>query len=298
MTDPQTTTDAATVGGRPFGAHLLMRWWVPIVLTVVVLVATYGLQFLLLAAAAIVEVGVFGKDPTDFTLTPLSYLATNLAVIALAPIAAVVMTKAGRVPFRRLVTVGRRFAWRRLGGYAAVFAGAMVLVNLAFVALEPASLSAFAVTGTTVALLAVVLLTTPLQAASEEIVFRGALMGAYGSWFRAVRPALIVGIVLSTALFAAAHGSGDPWMNLHYVGLGGSTAIMAVIARGLEPAIAFHAMNNVFSMGVGAFFTGGGGIPQDRTAGAAGPSMLVLLAVQILAVLGVWWYEGRRARRS
>jgi membrane protease YdiL (CAAX protease family) len=296
MTDPRTATPATTDTGRPFGAHLALRWWVPIVLTLVVVVGVNVLQLLFLAAAAIVEVGVFGTDPDALTLTPLTYLATNLAIIAVAPITMLVLAKAGRVPWRSVLTVGRRFAWRRLGGYLAAFAALMVVANLALFGLEPTSSSAFAVTGTTVALVAIVILTTPLQAASEELVFRGALTAAYASWIRAARPAVAVGIVLSTLLFAIAHFSSDPWMIVHYLGLGGSTAVMALIARGLEPAIAFHVMNNVFAMGVGAFFTGGGGIPQDRTAGTAGPSILLFLGAEVLAVLAGWWFERRRTR--
>jgi uncharacterized protein len=296
MTESRVAPTAAVTSARPFGAHLRMRWWVPIVLTVVVVVAAYGLQILFLAITAIVEVGALGKDPMDTTLTPLTYLATNLAIIALAPITVLVLSKAGRLPWRSVLSVGRPFAWRRLGGYLAAFAALMVVANLALVALEPSSFSAFTVTGTTVALLAIVLLTTPLQAASEEIALRGALTAAYASWIRAARPAVVVGIVLSTLLFAILHSSTDPWMVVHYLGLGGSTAVMALIARGLEPAIAFHVMNNVFAMGVGSFFTGGGGIPQDRTAGTAGPSILLFLAAEVVAVLAVWWIERRRAR--
>jgi uncharacterized protein len=296
MTDSRTAVPTATAAGRPFGAHLTMRWWVPIVLTVVVVIAVYGLQILFLIAASLIEVGVFGKDPTDTTLTPITYLATNAAIIALAPIAILVLAKAGGVPWRSLLTTGRPFAWRRLGGWLAAFAALMVIANLALFALEPASLPAFAVTGITVALLAVVLFTTPLQAASEELVFRGALTASYASWIRAARPAAAVGIVLSTLLFAITHSSTDPWMIVHYLGLGCSTAVMALIARGLEPAIAFHVMNNVFAMGIGALFTNGGGIPQDRTAGTAGPSILLFVAAEALAVLAVWWFERRRTR--
>lgn len=293
MTESQTAAEAIR---RPFGAHVKMRWWMPIVLTVLVIVTINVLQLLFLAGAAIVEVGVFGKDPADLTLTPLTYLTTNLAIIAVAPIVLTVFVKAARVPWRSVLTVGRRFEWRRLAGYLVGFAVLVAVVNAVLLFIEPASMAAFAVTGTTVALLAVVLLTTPLQAASEELVFRGALTGAYASWIRAARPAVALGIVLSTILFAVAHFSTDPWMNLHYLGLGGSTAIMALIARGLEPAIAFHVTNNVFAMGVGAFFTGGNGIPQDRAAGAAGPSILLFLVAEVIAVLAVWWIERRRAR--
>ncbi|HEX7350623.1 CPBP family intramembrane glutamic endopeptidase [Brachybacterium sp.] len=140
----------------------------------------------------------------------------------------------------------------------------------------------------------IVLLTTPLQAAAEEIAFRGALTASYTAWIRPARPALVVGISLSTVLFALLHTSADPWMLLNYLGLGASTALIALISRGLEAAIAFHAMNNVFAMAIGSLFAYGGGITQDRSAGAAGPYMLLFLLAQGAAVLLVWQIEKRR----
>lgn len=63
-----------------------------------------------------------------------------------------------------------------------------------------------------VALLVITLLTTPLQAAGEEIAFRGGLVQGVGAWFRTPVVALVVTTVLSTAFFAAAHGSADVWV--------------------------------------------------------------------------------------
>lgn len=280
---------------RPFGAHLVMSWWKPVLMTVVVVGALYLLQILFLAVAAIVEVGVLGKDPADESLTPLTYLALNLSIILLVPIVVAVLRLVTGTPWRDVLAVGRRFSWRRLGRWTAVFAGLMVVANLILPLVQPSPLSAVAVTGTTVALLAIVLLTTPLQAAAEEIVFRGVLTAAYGSWLRAARPALAVGISLSTVLFALVHTSADPWMLLNYLGLGASTALMALLSRGLEASLAFHAMNNVFAMGIGAVFAYGGGIAQDRSAGAGGAYMLLFLLAQAVGVLIVWQVEKRRA---
>lgn len=280
---------------RPFGAHLVMSWWKPVVMTIVVVGATYLLQLLLLAGAAIVEVGMLGKDRADQSLTPLTYLALNLSIILLVPIVLPVLRLVTGTPWRDVLAVGRCFSWRRLGRWTAVFAGLMVVANLVLPLVQPSPLSAVAITGTTVALLAIVALTTPLQAAAEEIVFRGVLTATYGSWLRAARPALAVGISLSTVLFALVHTSADPWMLLNYLGLGGSTALMAMLSRGLEASIAFHAMNNVFAMGIGAVFAYGSGIAQDRSAGAGGSYMLLFLLAQAVGVLIVWQVEKRRA---
>jgi len=282
---------------RPFGAHLTLRWWVPLLLTAIVIAATYGLQLALSGAAALVETGVLGKDPADASLTPLTYLATNLAIILIAPLVLLVLGTTSGVSWRAVMATGRTFAWRRLARHLGIFAILMVLVNAVVQVVQPSPLSAFAVTGTTVALLAVIALTTPLQAAAEEIVFRGVLTAAYGSWIRALRPALVTGIILSSLLFAVLHTSADPWMLVNYLGLGAGTALMALISRGLEAAIAYHVMNNVFAMTIGALFAGGGGIVEDRTAGAAGPYMLIFVAAEAAAVGIVWRAEKNRSSR-
>ena len=40
---------------RPFGAHLVMSWWKPVLMTVVVVGALYLLQLLLLAVELLLE---------------------------------------------------------------------------------------------------------------------------------------------------------------------------------------------------------------------------------------------------
>ncbi|APX34591.1 hypothetical protein BH708_02715 [Brachybacterium sp. P6-10-X1] len=270
-----------------------MDWWVPVLLTVVVVAATYLLQVLLLGAAAVVEIRLLGKDPADSSLTPLTYLAKDLSIILLAPLTLFALSKAARVPWRSALRTTGDVRWSRLGAYLGVFAVLMVTTNLALQLIHPSPLSLFAVTGTTVALLAMVLLTTPLQAAAEEVVFRGVVTASYASWIRAVRPAVIVGIIGSSTLFTVLHTSADPWMILNYLGLGVSCALMALLGRGLEAPIAFHVMNNVFAMGIGALFAGGGGIGQERGAGSAGPYLLLFLLAEAIAVLIVWQTENR-----
>lgn len=289
-----SSTSLSVDATRPFGAHLSMRWWVPLVLTIVVVAAVYGLQLILGGIAALTELGLLDKDPDDASLTPLTFLAINLSTILVAPLALLVLTKAGQVSWRSALSVGRAFRWRQLGVYAGLFAVLMILANAAVQLIHPSPLSLFAVSGTTIALLVVLVLTTPLQAAAEEVAFRGVLTASYASWVRAARPALMIGITGSSVLFAVVHTSLDPWMILNYLGLGASTAVMAVLSRGLEAPIAFHVMNNVFAYGIGALFAEGGGIGQDRSAGAGGPYMLVLLLAQAIAIVTVWQVEKRR----
>jgi hypothetical protein len=96
-----------------------------------------------------------------------------------------------------------------------------------------------------VAMLILVLLTTPLQCAAEEYGFRAWILQNVGSWIRHPVVAIVIATVLSSAVFALAHGSLDFFV-LADIGL---FAVAAVILTwrtgGLEAAIAIHTVNNV-----------------------------------------------------
>ena len=280
---------------RPFGAHLRMRWWKPLLLVPVLVITLLVLQFLLSFVVVLVEMAAFGRDPMDLSITPLMMLAMNLSLAAMGPLAVLLTALLGRVPWRSLLASPRRLSLRRWGVY---FGGFTALVGLALaisalVAPESSGLISFAITGTTLGLVAVAVLTTPLQAAGEELMFRGAIMPAVASWVRAAKPALIIGMIVSSLVFGAMHASLDPWLLTYYVVFGLSMAAMAVISRGLEAPIAFHVTNNLIMMVVGALFAGGEGVVIDRSVGMGGPFMLVFIAVDLVAVGLVWLYERR-----
>src|SRR5699024_5639228 len=142
---------------------------------------------------------------------------------------------------------------------------ALAVMTLA--APEQAGLGQFAITGTTVGLVVVAVLTTPLQAAGEELAFRGAFLPAIASWIRPARTATIVGLVGSSIVFGLVHFSVDPWLLAYYTLFGACMALLAMITRGLEAPIAFHVSNNVILMVVSALFAGGGGVEIDRSVG-------------------------------
>lgn len=69
-------------------------------------------------------------------------------------------------------------------------------------------------TWSTVGLASVFLVTfplTPLQAAGEECEFRGLVFRVAASWAKGPRVALLLGISVSSVLFAVVHFSTDPW---------------------------------------------------------------------------------------
>ena len=67
MTTPATTDRSVDRSGpvdtaRPFGAHLVMSWWKPVLMTVVVVGALYLLQLLFLAGRLRDEIADLKKE--------------------------------------------------------------------------------------------------------------------------------------------------------------------------------------------------------------------------------------------
>jgi membrane protease YdiL (CAAX protease family) len=96
--------------------------------------------------------------------------------------------------------------------------------------------------------LAVILVTVPLQALGEEILFRGYLMQLFGSivrneWFAIVATALV---------FAVFHGTQNPWLFGSRFVFGMIAGILVWRTGGLEAAVAIHIINNlvVFAMSI------------------------------------------------
>lgn len=296
-TGATASPEPATALGRsrPFGAHLRMSGWKPLVLIVVPTLVMVVLQVLLYQLVAVVE---GSDDPLATTLTPLKLLAVNVSIAVSGLLAVALLARMTGAPWRSLISWPRAFDVRRLVHYlvgAALLVAAGVGV-VALVAPDSPGWTGFGVSGTTVALLVVTVLTTPAQAAGEELMFRSVALPAAASWVRAVRPALVVGLVVSGLAFAAVHGSLDPWLSGYYVLIGVSTGLMAVLSGGIEAPVAFHVANNVLLTVVNALMADGGAVPLDRSVGAGDASLLVLAAVNAAMVVLVWRRERQAVR--
>lgn len=285
---------------RPFGAHVRMAWWKALIILVVPLVAMLILQFVFTIVAILIDTAVSGRDPMSAGLTPLMLLGTNLSLILMGVLAVALTALLTRTPVRQLLASPRRFRFSRLALFTGLF-GVLVLAGLALMqVLVPGGtgLHGFAVSGTTLALIVIAVLTTPLQAAGEEITYRGTMMPAISSWIRPGRAAVIVGLLASSIVFGISHASIDPWLWAYYTLFGLCMAAMAVITRGLEAPIAFHASNNLIMMLLAALFADGGSFTIDRSVGMGGPFMLVFMAVDVVAVGVVWLLTRRRSAQD
>lgn len=138
-------------------------------------------------------------------------------------------------------------------------------------------------------LLAISLITTPLQAAGEEVAFRGGLMQGIGAWISKPWIALLVSTALSTAFFALAHTSMDPWVLLELGSLAACACYLTWRTGGLEAAIAVHVINNLVII-VGLLTIGGledAYVTSDTTSTAA-TAIVGLVANVAMAAILLW----------
>ncbi len=94
-------------------------------------------------------------------------------------------------------------------------------------------------------LLVVVLLTTPLQSAAEEYLFRGYLSQAVAGWIRDPRAGGILAALVSAVLFSLAHLPPGLSSFGFYFFFGLAASAVVWLTGGLEAAIALHSVNNV-----------------------------------------------------
>ncbi|MEX5256919.1 lysostaphin resistance A-like protein [Kocuria arenosa] len=271
------------------------RWWKGLVsilaLGAAIALFSIALSFggtlvdLLLGSTTLEELG-----RGQITLTPALLLATNLSLIASATVAVVLHRYLHRQPVGTLHAVAGRFRWDWLGRASVVVLPLFVAYVAVIVLIEtpgPIVLDA-----TAWAFLAIVLLTTPLQAASEEYMFRGVIQRAAGSWVSGAVPSFVLGTMVSAVLFSLAHFATDGWLIAYYLVFGIAMSLLTQFTGGLEAASLVHAANNVMLFLVSAS-TGQMSEGMDRSAGVGGPFMLAPM-VFIAAIAAILIGLGRR----
>ncbi len=271
------------------------RWWRPL-LGLLLFTVVYLAASVPVVLAGFVT-GVFPDptaiDPTDLT-DPGLLLLTNASLIVAVPCVwlAWAVAHGKRIGWSSSVLV--RLRWRLLAPYTllslpTLVAGLLVSVLLGFVAGDWAATGPVPGYGW---LLLVVLLTTPLQSAAEEYVFRGYLSQAVAAWVGRPRAGAVVAAVLTAALFSALHLPPDSWTFLDRFAFGLAASAVVWLTGGLEAAIVLHAVNNVV-----VFLLAGGlgeGVATDAV--PAGTGVLVVL-IDLLAMAGYVALVARSRRR-
>lgn len=297
---------------EPEPYHRLLRtpryvWWRPLaglavflavfsVLAVVLTLATIVAELVRTGEALGEVMESFGQD-----VSPLILLGTNLSLAVAIPAAALAMVVAHRLRPGWLSSVVGRLRW----GLLARMAGLALVVVVVFTLLSgfvPAGDGTPEVTDVQVASLstwlgfaAVVLLTTPLQAAGEEYAFRGYGQQVFGAWFGTPW----VGAIVTSLAFAFAHGGQNLPLFLDRFAFGLVACWLVLRTGGLEAAIALHAVNNMVLFLLAAAVDGVGSAITVREI----PWLLVLVDVLQLvafALLAVWFAQrsGYRTRSA
>ena len=271
------------------------RWWHSVVALAVFTVG-WGLAVLLATIVAVVyEVSLGGQTVEQVgrgPLTPGLFLANNVGIALAIPVA----VATHRLVFGQhagwLFSIVGRFRWGLLGRFLLVAAGihAVTLVMWLVATGFPSGLQ---VRPESWFLLAVVVLTTPFQAAGEEFAFRGIGNRAIGAWFGVPLVGLLVSTIVTAGLFVLVHAAGDPTLNLFYLCLALGASLLTWRTGGLEAAVALHVVVNLTTMlfvpflGLSGFF--------DRDSGSSGKEVLAQTAAVVLATTALSW-QAHRAR--
>ena len=216
------------------------RWWKGLISILAVSAAILLISVVVSFGAVAIELlrGTMSTEELasgQIGMTPVLLLATNLALIASAAVAVVLHRYLHRQPVGTLHAVEGRFRWGWLGR-AAVVVVPLFVGYAAVVALLEAP-GPLALDATAWAFLAIVLLTTPLQAAAEEYMFRGVIQRAAGSWVSGAVPSLLLGPLVSAAAFSIAHFASDGWLIAYYFVFGVAMSLLTHFTGGLEAAL-------------------------------------------------------------
>ena len=273
------------------------RWWRPLLVALLGIALYVAMTLLLIMPFAVLAVFVpeigaafqgltTGPSLLDMN-DPVTFVVTMMSIILLLP-ALLISSRivAGR-GLGLLSSVDGRLRWgwllRALGVAAVVFALAMAI---------QVALSAIAGADVVVAegafrpwpMLLLVILLVPIQAATEEYVFRGFLMQAIGSRLR--HPAFA--ILLPLPLFVFGHLY-DVWGLLSVAAFALAAGWVTWRTGGLEAAIALHIVNNV-----GVFVLAALGLADANSSGG-GPVDVVLSVIQLGASVAALEWFWRRA---
>jgi membrane protease YdiL (CAAX protease family) len=187
-------------------------------------------------------------------VTPSSMLYLNLTLASLVLVSIGIMRFVHRLRPRWLSSVLPGMRWKfflACFGLAVVALIASVTVSY-FLPDNPNDISGEPneLTGTLLATGLVILLTTPLQALGEEYAFRGYLMQAFGSLSRS----RILALVLTSGLFALAHGAQNFPLFFDRFAFGLMAGLTVILLGGLEAGIALHILNNLVAFAFAIFF--------------------------------------------
>ncbi len=255
-------------------------WWKPVVGFLLLLVGGFVVAPLLLMPVLAVAVALEGGSGTYADrfaeslslddVTPSSMLFLNLSLAALTLVVMAIVRWVHRLRPRWLSSVMPGMRWRFF--FACLGLSVVALISSVLISLllpsDPNDLGGEPnkLTGRLIATGIVILLTTPLQALGEEYAFRGYLMQAFGSFTHGIAEslgtsakvargiAIGIALVLTSGLFALAHGTQNFPLFFDRFAFGLMAGLTVVLVGGLEAGIALHILNNLVAFGIAIAF--------------------------------------------
>ncbi|MFC7304893.1 CPBP family intramembrane glutamic endopeptidase [Streptomyces monticola] len=262
---PRAVGPVAAPSGTPYHQQArngLQRWWREVLGTLVAVVAAF-VGFLSLYVAADAFADLFGGRavrPRNDEIFEAPLAEQALGLVSLAVLIPAVMIAARRVELRpagTLSSVTGRLRWRWLAICTGIAVPVMLVQNgllILWVTVTDGTDGGggdgggtgsvgFPGLGTFLVSVAVLWALIPFQAAAEEYAFRGWFQQIFGAHWNTPWP----GIVISSLLFALAHGFGElsGFFLLFYSAAW--WAWLTIRTGGLEATIAPHVVNNALA---------------------------------------------------
>jgi uncharacterized protein len=301
---PRPRPSAMPLEPRPYQQMLrgpLHRWWSPLLSLLVAVAIALPIMFAALIPVVIVGVATQVANPLEWSLTsiadvnnigPAAFLYVNLSLISLIPAAGLSIWIGHQIRPRYLSSVAGGIRWGWLMRCMLVVLPIWLFylgISAIFEAPQGSRPNHWLL------LLIMVIVLTPFQAAAEEYFFRGWLMQNVGSWFASPIVGLVVSIVVSAAVFAAAHTSPDPWIIGSLACLAVASGIAAWRTGGLEAGIAMHTVNNVTALTVVILFGGWQEAFITQTTSAS-PAVFILALIVHGSALALILWQAKRQR--
>ncbi len=289
---------------EPTPYHRMLRTWtyqpwkpaVGILLVVIGFFVVTSLVYIVVAAVlAAFESGSWIDNfmaSADLShVGPAALLGLNLGLASMILVTWFVMRVLHNLRPRWLTSVVPRMRWRFFAiclGLAVIALAAQVLVGSVLPG-DSAGMSGKLNDFTTSTAIAavVVLLTTPLQAAGEEYLFRGYLLQAVGSLFGSKW----VAISVTGLLFALAHGAQNFPLFFDRLAFGLIAAWLVTRTGGLEAGIALHVLNNFLAFGLALSY---GDLSETLNVSEASWWNIVLTVTQSAVYAALVLYVARR----
>lgn len=219
--------------------------------------------------------------------TPLFHTGSMISLALLIPWSMLIQRWLYGIPGASLHSVTSRFRFDLFGRALLVFGPVWAVVNLIGLLAPSAEVSWSR--SDLIGIFVATLLLTPLQTTGEEYGVRGLVFRVIGSWTRSSRAGVIAGVLVSSALFTAVHGSTDIYINIWYFVLWTCLAIITWRTGGLEIAIVLHAvLNTVVLLGAPLMRIDLGAQLSDRSSGAGSATQLVP-ALAVIVITAIIW---------